>query len=279
MTAIACAEGKLALAPTDSIQWSQAGGRYVRRYLTVDIDAGLVWIRDEGLRTVAEIRLDSRGKSPILTLPDTTTLALRSKSAWLDPSSGLKAVHCHAGPWARLMIDRGKAFDVEAAEDRVHLWFPDGFRLTRCVRNMQIRTVSAQGEECADPLRLSLYANPLGRSPDENERAIILGSPVYCRHSPEIPVSAFSLGLRTKALLVAVLVASGLALSHRGHTSGAFDLDSSRDALALGLGDGAVAAAALTALGDIRTYSRAVLGIQTRQKERPLKGSSLGKVG
>jgi hypothetical protein len=239
----------------------------------VDIDAGLVCIRDQALGTVAEIRLDSRGKSPILALPDATTLALGSKTSWLDPSSGIKAVRGPAGPWARVQVDGGKAFDVEAAEDRVHLWFPDGFRLTRYVRNMQIRTVSAHDANSEDTLRLSLYANPLGRSPGERERAIILGSPVYCRHSPEIWVSAFSLGLRTKAMLAAVMVASELARRHGTLQTSCFELESYRDALALGLGDGVVGAAALAALGDIRTYSRAVLGIRSNVKGRPLRGS------
>jgi hypothetical protein len=158
------------------------------------------------------------------------------------------------------MVEGDERLKVQAADDRVHIWIPGGLRLTRYVRNLQVRTVVDGGLDVQGPLERTVYANPLGRSPDEEERAIVVGAPIYCRHTPALKVARFKLSLRCKAMLVAVVVASRLEETWAGQPLVDASRLLDREMLAVGLGDGLVAAAVLAAIADIRTYCRAILG-------------------
>lgn len=259
MTAFASIEHRLG-GSGEQVLWSHAGGRYVSRYLSGSIDEGNALLHDADLNLIGMACLDRTGRVPAVRLPGRDSHELRMARRW-SADERLQVVWSRSGPSVSILQDGRRLYRVEASSERMVVRFRDGFCLARFVRSLQIRTFppGQEGNDAVALARRSPYANPLGRSPDEGERAIILGSPLYCSHTPEVRVPAFRLSLRCRAMLVGIFVADRLASTGSFRHGGALE----RESVAVGLGDGLVLADTLSAIGDVRTYSRAILGLPT----------------
>jgi hypothetical protein len=152
------------------------------------------------------------------------------------------------------------AYEFTAERDSVGLLCPTGARITRYVKNLQLRLLWAESTQQKPHRPATCYSNPTDQRSDEIERGIVLGGPVNILVAKD-PLSRGAAIDRTwgldgfrswRTLTAATVVSVAVARIGRGDVPPSAARVSR--AASHGLSDGAVVAAVLQGLFEIQRF-------------------------